>query len=160
MSSKQKAVEDLKKFSKAFKGWLDLADELERLISLENQTQEIELRLKECKLKEQKAIESLSDVESKLQGFEAHANKIKAEAVIEAQKTKDEAQKKAEKALADAHQKAESLLSEALIAELAIKESVGLLKDEKASLMKEVVEEKAALAEIHAQIKALKEMLK
>lgn len=159
MNAKQAAVNDIRMLGRTLKGMLALADELERVGSLEGATQEIDARYKKAVADETAAKADLAEAVAKLEGARSEAGRVLDSAKTEAARIVKAAEAKGEAAVLEARKLAQDAEDKAAKA-VAFDAARGKqLADDLAKVEGQIRERKAALAAIEKQIADLKAKL-
>jgi polyhydroxyalkanoate synthesis regulator phasin len=160
MNTKQKAVEDIKKFGRMYKGFLAVAEDLERLGSLEQAMKEAEGRMALMLDEEKKKAAELEEMGRNLESVKAEGAQILRAANSDASAIVKEAMAKGEELVVSADAiaaqtkaKAEELYAEA-------EKEVKAMSDKVMVLDSEITAKEAQLKELEEQIAAIKERFK
>lgn len=156
---KFKYVEDARKFAKMLQGFLELADEVEALGSLEQQAKELDKRIAALKEHEKKAKADAIAAESAhaeaVNSMEKAVNDARAQAEVMIQ----DASTKAKGIFEKAKQDAEGVLLHAGSVASNISKECQEQKEKAAKLDAEIKAKEAKLAELDAKLSAIKASL-
>ena len=156
MSSKFKAVDDIKKLGKFLSGIAEFAQELEQVASLEQAAKEAEKNIEKMKAQALEAEAELGSVVKNLREAKELFESEKADLKAKAEQMSIDASVKAKEILSEAQSEALKISQAAKEELLKSKAELEILKQQKQEVERERDFAKASLADINVAINAIK----
>jgi len=160
MNSKQKAVEEIRKFAKSLQGFLALAEELERVASIEQAANEADQRYEAALRKCEQAEVDLKAADQKVGEACDFAKRTEAVAQENAGQMIALAEERAAMIHAKADRQAADRLAEMNSQLNKANDAFAQLKLENAHVASEISEKQAILKDLNAQIALIRERVK
>ncbi len=157
MSAKLKAVDDIKKLGRMLSGIMEVASELEQMGSIEQAMNEAKVRMANLKDEEAKVQARHSQYEIEFEAIRREADEALDEAHANAEKVVQAAQEKAVAICEAAKVQAKELISAALTEQDKIMADTFQAKQDLSSLKAELDIKSKALAELNAQMAAIRQ---
>ncbi len=159
MSAKQKAVEDIKKLGRMFKGMIDAVEELESIGSLDQALAEAMNRVSGYAEIEAKAKTAMKEALHLLDATKAKAQEVEDTAKSVAQSVLKEGHAQADAVLSAARSDALSTIKVAELKKNAFDDEVAQAKVELEKIKQDIVTEQSALNNLRTQLAELRSRL-
>jgi 1,6-anhydro-N-acetylmuramate kinase len=156
MSAKQKAVEDIKKLARQLKGLIDVAEDLEKMGSLEQAMRETAMRMDVYKDEETKALGEKVKAEQALALVHSEALQASESAKESTQKMIQSAGEKAQGLLDAAKEEARILIANALASKEQIEREAFGAKEVLNVIVEDIAKKQAALKDLNTQIEMIR----
>lgn len=156
MSAKQKAVEDIKKLARMFKGLIDVSEELEAMGSVEQATLELKAKHAKAEADAKKALEELESANFKVETAMQKASDVEMSAKNTAQLILKEAHDQADGILAAVNADTQSIVMAAQAKRDAIDAEVVKATGELKQLNAQIADKQAVMDELEARLNELK----
>lgn len=156
MSAKQRAVEDIRKLGRMFKGLMDVASELEHMGSLEQATSELMAKHHQADAEAKVQVAKLEAAKAEVDAAQKSAIEILEKAEAKAAEVVQSASDRAAKMVVDAEVNSKALVMSAQVRQAGIEEEVKKGIADLKSLGEQIIEKQGVIAELQAQIDQLK----
>jgi Asp-tRNA(Asn)/Glu-tRNA(Gln) amidotransferase C subunit len=156
MSTKQKAVVEIREFARSVKGILALADELEKVGSVENAAKEADARYDAARKREDEASRELAHALKSVETAKANADQMVKEARIRADQTVELGKKAAADILESGKAEAGRLVDAALLRIKDLEADKRRLEGYVEGLVRDINDKQAIVADLDKKIEAIR----